>query len=138
MSKCDTCLNEIEEDHEEVVTRLQIQVNACEERALKAERERDALESQLQAAAEFAALHLPCKKCPINCSDRVNYSLGDCIDKLREHWRQQAGIYETKSADNVQCKNCGGKGTVQIVRNGIPCRGIETCPVCNGGKGVRA
>ena len=33
---------------------------------------------------------------------------------------------------NVKCTNCGGKGIVQIEHNGVPCRGIKKCPICNG------
>lgn len=101
------------------------------------EKDRDALERQLQAAALFTGMRLSCNYCPINC-DSTGMTANKCMDKLREHWRLQAEVIDKENADKVKCKNCGGKGNVQIVRNGIPCRGIETCPVCNGGKGVRA
>ena len=37
-----------------------------------------------------------------------------------------------KKESQVLCERCNDKGVVQIVQNGIPCRGIETCPVCHG------
>ena len=105
--------------------------------AIMWEKDRDALERQIQAAALFTGMRLSCNFCPINC-DSTGMTANKCMEKLREHWRLQAEIIDKENADKAQCKNCGGKGTVQIVRNGIPCRGIETCPVCNGGKGAMA
>ena len=108
-------------------------VDILEEKIIKANDERNALERQLQEAALFTGMRLSCNYCPINC-DSTGMTANKCMEKLREHWRLQAEVDNNK----VQCKNCGGKGNVQIVRNGIPCRGIETCPVCNGGKGAMA
>lgn len=33
---------------------------------------------------------------------------------------------------NVKCTNCNGTGIVQIEHNGVPCRGVKKCPICNG------
>lgn len=56
-------------------------------------------------------------------------------ERLKAKYEKEVQNIQTalsKKEGQVQCERCNDKGVVQIVQNGIPCRGIETCPVCHG------
>lgn len=56
-------------------------------------------------------------------------------ERLKAKYEQDAQLIQSaldKKEATVRCERCNDKGVVQIIQNGIPCRGIETCPVCHG------